>query len=72
MGTFPEDARYFGEVFVTTQDQRHLADYHPTANFTRLEVARRIDEVEDATIRFRNLPSSDLRRFAIYVLLRNR
>ena len=72
MEDFPEDVRYFGEMFVTMQGQRHLADYHPTANFTRSEVVGRIDEVEDAITRFRSLPMSDLRRFAIYVLLRNR
>ena len=72
MSDFPEDIQNFGSLFVYMQDRRHSADYDPIESFMRIDVIQRIESVEDALTRFRNVPASDLRRFAIYVLLRNR
>ena len=72
MSDFPEDIQNFGSLFVFMQDRRHLADYDPVETFMRFDVIECVAQTEDALAGFRDVPASDLRRFAIYVLLRNR
>ena len=62
----------FSEAFGELQEQRIRADYDPTANFTRSQVASLIDRAETATRLFYNLPIRTRRRLALYLLVRRR
>ena len=72
MSDFPEDIQSFGSLFALMQDERHSADYDPIRPFVRLDVIELVETTDDALSGFRNASPSDRRRFAIYVLLRNR
>lgn len=72
MSRFPLEIRGFGEAFIEMQALRHTADYDPDGQFARAEVLGYIEESEQAIRAFENVPASDRRAFAIYVLLRLR
>ena len=72
MSDFPEDIQNFGSLFAFMQGRRNSADYDPIESFERIEVLKQIGLTQDALVRFRSASPSDRRRFAIYVLLRNR
>ncbi len=54
------------------QGQRQLAEYSPSASFSRGWVVQAINETEDAIDAFESAPNSDRRAFAIHVLFRPR
>ena len=66
---FPTAIRYFADVFVDMQGQRHLADYDPDWTSVKAEVIQLIDLAEDAIHGFFQVPARDRRAFAVYVLL---
>ena len=70
MGSFPPEIRYFGNSFVSMQDQRQQADYSPNATFDRDRVLQLINESEDAISALESAPAPDRRAFALHVLLR--
>ena len=74
MNRFPAEIQNFGESFVDMQAHRHISDYDPDPEyvFTRSRVLQTIQEAEEAITDFENVPASDRRAFAIYVLLRLR
>ncbi len=69
---FPATIRYFADVFVDTQRQRHLADYDPDWTFAKAKVIQLIDLAEDAILGFLQVPARDRRAFTVYVLLPTR
>ena len=74
MNRFPAEIQDFGESFVDMQALRHTADYDPDPDgqFARGEVLQHIEYSEETIRAFENVPASDRRAFAIYVLLRLR
>ena len=72
MSVFPPEIQYFGRRFVFMQGQRQLAEYSPSASFSRGWVVQAINETEDAIDAFESAPNSDRRAFAIHVLFRPR
>lgn len=72
MGQFPVEIQDFGDLFVEMQRKRHTADYDPDAQFTKSDVIKDIDRVEDVVARFSQVGTKDRRAFAVYVLLDQR
>ena len=72
MGRFSVEIQNFGRRFVIMQYQRQLADYSPSAIFSRERVMLLIDEADDAINSLENAFASDRRAFAIHVLFRRR
>ena len=70
MGRFSIEIQNFGRRFVSMQYQRQLADYSPSAAFSRERVMLLIDEADDAIDSLDNAVVSDRRAFAIHVLFR--
>ena len=50
------------------QGLRHLADYDPFQQFSRLEVTQLIGETKTAIVQLEDAPRSDRRAFAVFVL----
>lgn len=50
------------------QGLRHLADYDPFQQFSRLEVSQLIEETKTAIAQLGRTPRSDRRAFAVFVL----
>ena len=59
-------------TFVSLQEKRHLADYDPFSQFTKLEVNSDIAATRDAIERFQSVPIKDRRAFAVFVLFKSR
>ena len=72
MSQFSIEIQNFGRRFVTMQYQRQLADYSPSATFSRERVMLLINEANDAIDSLENAVASDRRAFAIHVLFRRR
>lgn len=72
MALFPPEIRDFAQTFVRLQSYRNQADYNPLSDFRDAEVARIIDDAEDAINRLSSAPVAMRRAFAITILLRNR
>ena len=68
IGIFPQDIQSFAAQFVDMQSQRHDADYKPSAQFSKSEVLRLINESEIRITAFENKSADDRRAFAVYVL----
>jgi uncharacterized protein (UPF0332 family) len=66
--TIPGEIRELAETFVDLQDNRHLADYDLTERFKRSEVLVLIAEVRKHSETFRNLASSNEKRFFLACL----
>lgn len=64
--------RTFAERFVEMQALRHLADYDPTAAFSRHQVADRIDTAEQTIERWLTTPADQRLGFCIRLLFRGR
>ena len=64
--------RTFARAFGKLQEERVIADYDPTANFTRSHVASLINSAEDATSIFRDIPARTRRSLALHLLVRRR
>ena len=54
------------------QEQRHAADYDPSATYYRDAVMQLIDVAQRAMTDLKNAPNPDRKAFAIYVLLKTR
>ena len=65
-------ALHFGITFIDLQALRHLADYDPTAIFTRSETIGAIERAEDAIVRFLGVSAAERRELAARVLFRRR
>ena len=65
---FPQEIRNFANQFVRMQDLRHLADYDPFQDFTRLEVLLQIENTITAIAQFEQARRSHRRAFAVFVL----
>jgi len=66
---FPGEVEDFASLFSQMQRLRHLADYHPDASFSRLEVLRWLDLSRNAINDLNSVPDRDLRAFAVYLPL---
>ena len=69
MQSFSNVIRDFATLFVEMQQKRHTADYDPDARFTKSDVMKDIERVDDAIDQFSHEPVKDRRAFAIYLLL---
>lgn len=69
---FPKDIEDFANTFVSLQEKRHLADYDPFSQFTKLEVNSDVAATRDAIQRFQSVPIKDRRAFAVFVLFKTR
>ena len=72
MQTLPLPIQDFGDLFVEMQRKRHAADYDADAQFTKSDVVKDIERVEDVVDRFSDVAVADRRTFAIHVLLPQR
>ncbi|MCR9068135.1 MAG: hypothetical protein NXH79_04755 [Rhodobacteraceae bacterium] len=72
MAKFPKDIEDFGNLFVDLQDDRHRADYDPSAIFTLSDVEGAIDAAEDAIRAFRKTSVKDRRAFAAWATMKTR
>jgi hypothetical protein len=66
--TIPPEIRRLAEVFVDLQEKRHLADYDLTVRFNRSDVLYLIGFVTGGIVAFKELPSSDEKRFFLACL----
>ncbi len=64
----PAEIRVLAETFVDLQERRHLADYDLTERFKRSDVLSLINQVEGRIQAFRNLASSNEKRFFLSCL----
>lgn len=62
------EIRHIATAFVVSQQQRHLADYDLTEDFTRSNVLALIEQVEGAILDFELLPPSDEKSFFLVCL----
>lgn len=69
MRRFPSEIRDFATLLIEMQRKRHTADYDPDARFTKSDVLKDVERVEDTVAQFSGVPVKDRRAFAIYLLL---
>ena len=69
---FPPEIENFANAFVLLQEKRHLADYDPSARFTKYEVQRDIVAARAFIKGFQAARAKHRRAFAVYVLFRTR
>lgn len=67
---FPKVIEDFGNMFVTMQEKRHLADYDPHATFSKSSVLTDIAATAKVIGDFSKAPIKDRRAFAAYVLFK--
>ena len=65
---FPTAIRHFGEIFATTQQARHSADYDPHSEFQVTAVRELIDNVAACINAFNQTPDAVRRDLAIHIL----
>jgi len=70
--SLPASIIAFADTFTALQEQRHQADYDPTARFSRAEVIDLINSAETAIRSLRSATRTERRDFAVLVLLRRR
>jgi hypothetical protein len=70
--SLPASIVAFADTFTALQEQRHQADYDPTARFSRAEVIDLINSAETAIRSLRSAKRIERRDFAVLVLLRRR
>ena len=63
--TIPGEIRELADTFVDLQEKRHLADYDLTERFKRSDVLMLIKQVEQRVEDFRNLATSNEKRFLL-------
>jgi hypothetical protein len=66
--TIPGEIRRLADTFVDLQEKRHLADYDLTERFKRSDVLRVITQVRNRIEDFKELPSSNEKRFFLACL----
>ncbi len=64
----PSEIKNIAAIFAELQEKRHLADYDLSERFTKTEVLTLIDEAMIHVENFRNLPTSDTRKFFLACL----
>ena len=69
---FPREIENFANAFVALQEKRHLADYDPSARFSKHEVRREIAAARAIIEGFQAVRAKHRRAFAVYVLFRTR
>ncbi len=72
MAAFPREVEDFGNLFVTMQEKRHLADYDPHERFLKSSVLSDIAIAEQAIKDFVAQPAKDRRAFCVHVLFKYR
>lgn len=72
MAKFPKEIEDFGNLFVTLQEKRHLADYDPHEKFLKSSVLNDIAIAEQAIQDFLVQPIKDRRAFCVHVLFKHR
>ncbi len=71
-GEWPAPARRFAETFVTAQEQRHRADYDPTAAFARQDILTAIADAEAALEALGRLTPDERLELATRLVFRDR
>lgn len=66
---FPQEIKDFADAFKQLQADRHLADYDPTARFTKEVAKQKLRFAETAINALRNVSMLDKRAFATWVLI---
>lgn len=66
--TIPGEVQRLVQTFIELQDKRHIADYDLTERFKRADVLALIVEVRKHSTNFRNLASSNEKRFFLACL----
>lgn len=66
--SIPQEIRRIAEIFVDLQEKRHLADYDLTVRFNRSDVLYLIGFVTGGIVPFKELPSSEEKRFFLSCL----
>jgi uncharacterized protein (UPF0332 family) len=69
---FPDNIVHFANIFVRLQEERHRADYDPSARYDRIEVMLMLWYAAEAIHALRKAKIRDRRAFAVLVLLRSR
>ena len=69
---YPDVVRAFAKGFAAPQDERHRADYDPTASFEASKAQESVEEAEQLIHGLLAAPEADLRDFALRVLLAER
>ncbi len=72
MSKFPREIEDFANAFVALQEKRHMADYDPSARFSKYEVQRDIVAARTFIEGFQAARAKHRRAFAVYVLFRTR
>ena len=72
MGRFSPAIQNFGTFFVLMQQKRQVADYDPSAIFSRSQVLRLVEDSAQTIDRFDDAGARERRAFAIFVLFRVR
>ncbi len=70
MKKFPKEIADCAYLFVALQRQRHMADYDPSASFSKSDILRDLSSTRAAMKSFKAAPKSDRRAFCAWVLLR--
>ena len=69
MQEFPKEVRAIAYLFEQSQDRRHRADYHPSADFDEVDVQKWCRETRQIIAEFRKVSSEDKRAFAAWILM---
>ncbi len=72
MEKFPNAVQDFADTFISLQEKRHDADYNPMLRLRRSEVNIEIASAENAIRDLKTVPASDLKAFAVWVLLKQK
>lgn len=72
IAAFPNGLRTFAALFADMQDKRHLADYDPSARFTKAGVLQDASIVERAIEGFLSAPERDRRALCTLALFKKR
>lgn len=70
--SLPTEIQDFANLFVALQEERHGADYDPTAEFHKSEVVRLIDAAQSTLREFERADRVERRHFASIALFRRR
>lgn len=69
---FPDRIVQFADAFLSLQEERHRADYDPTATYTRAETFISVQTAQQAISDFRRSAKSDRAAFAVWVSMKAR
>ena len=66
---FSRGLRAIAYLFEQSQDRRHRADYHPSADFDEVDVQKWCRETRQTIAEFRKVSPEDKRAFAVWILM---